>query len=494
MALTYKHGTYGEFAESISGVSTQSGTLAVYVGTAPVNLIQGYADAGVVNAPVLLNDFNAVKRLMGYSPNWAGFTLCEAFKVHFDNPSGNAGPIVAINVLDPATHKKSTQTTKQLTFVNKRATIASDTIVLDTILLADKVKGTDFTVDYDFTAGQVILTDVSDEGISGSINVTFDEVDLEKVTKTEIIGGVTSGGVYSGLGCVDLVYPEINFIPNLIAAPGWSEDKDVYNAMVTAGTKINGHWDAFVSADIPIKDGGSTPVDTIEKAIKWAGENSYINERTKIFWPQAALTFGGIAHGSTLYVWRQLLVDANHNGIPMETASNKDVPVSKQYFGADSTNRGFDQTRANDLNAKGISTVVYWGGRWGLWGGHTAAYEFGAVTDKRVIFDNNIRMMMYITNSFQQEWAMDIDEPMTQAKADSIKAREQEKADALVAVGALIGAPEVLFLESENSTAELAEGNFVWDFAATPTPQFKSGTMRMAYTDKGFNSYFGEEA
>lgn len=494
MSLTYKHGTYGEFAESIGGVATQSGTLAVYVGVAPVNLIRGYADADVVNAPVLLSDFAAVQRLMGYSPNWEGFTLCEAFKIHFDNSFGNAGPIVAINVLNPATHKKTSSTTQQITFVNKRATIKSDTIVLDTLALADKVEGTDYSVDYNFTTGEVILTDISSAGISGAVQATFDEVDLTKIAATDIIGGVTAGGVYSGLGCVGLVYPETGFIPNLIAAPGWSELPDVYNAMITAGTKINGHWDAFVIADLPlVEDDGSTAVDTIEKAIDWADENGYINERAKAGWPQAELTFGGIAHWSTLWVWRQLLVDADHNGVPMETASNKDVPVARQYFGATATNRGFDQSRANDLNAQGISTMVYWGGRWVLWGGHTCAYKFGSVTDNRVIFDNNIRMMMYITNSFQQEWAVDIDEPMTRAKADTIKAREQEKADALVAVGALIGAPEVLFLESENSTAELAEGNFYWDFKGTPTPQWKSGTLRVAYTDEGFSTYFGEE-
>lgn len=494
MPLTYKHGTYGEFSESVASTSTQSGTLAVYVGTAPVNLIRGYADADVINAPVMLSDFNAVKRLMGYSPNWAGFTLCEAFKIHFDNTAGNAGPIVAINVLNPATHKKATETTQQLTFVNKQATITSDTIVLDTLALADKVEGTDYTVDYNWTTGQVIITDIGVTPISTTVQATFDEVDTSKIAATDIIGGVTSGGVYSGLGCIGLVYPETNFIPNLIAAPGWSDQPAVYNAMITAGTKINGHWDAFVVADLPLTDSGSQAVDTIEKAIEWAEENSYNNERSKTIWPQAPLTFGGYAHGSTLWVWRQLLVDATHDGVPMETASNKAVPITGQYFGATSTNRGFDQTRANDLNAKGISTFAYWGGQWGLWGGHTAAYEFGNVPDKRVIFDNNIRMMMYITNSFQQEWALTIDEPMTLSMADTIKNREQEKADALVAIGALIGTPEVLFLETENSTDEIAEGNFVWDFSATPTPQFKSGTMRVAYTDAGFSSYFGEEA
>lgn len=491
MALTYKHGTYGEFAESIGRVATQSGTLAVYIGTAPVNLVRGYADADVVNAPVRLNDWGAVQRLMGYSPNWANFTLCEAFKIHFDNTQGNAGPIVVINVLDPATHKKSSPTTQSLTFVNKRATIQSDTIILDSLALADKVEGTDYSVDYDFTTNEVILTDISSAGITGSVQATFDEVDTTAVEDTDIIGGVTAGGVYTGLGCIDLIYTELNLIPNLIAAPGWSDKPAVYNAMITAGTKINGHWDAFIIADLPLEDAESTAVDTIEDAIEWAEENNYNSERSKILWPQAELTFGGIAHLSTLWVWRQLLVDAANNGIPMETASNKAVPVSRQYFGAESTNRGFDQNRANDLNAQGISTVVYWAAQWGLWGGHTAAYKFGAITDNRVVFDNNLRMMMYITNSFQQEWALTIDEPMTLALADTIKNREQEKADALVAVGALIGAPVVEFLESENPESELIEGNFIWDFEATPTPQFKSGTMRVAYTTEGFQSYFG---
>lgn len=496
MSLTYLHGAFGEFAETIQQNPTQSGTLAVYVGTAPVNLVRGYTDYDVVNAPVLLRDFSAVKRMMGYSPNWDksnGFTLCEAFKIHFDNPYGNAGPIVVINVLDPTIHKKVEKTTKAITFVNKRATIASDTIILDSLALADKVEGTDYSVDYNWTTNEVILTDISSAGISGSVNATYDEVDVSAIKATDIIGGVTANGVYSGLGVIGLVVTETNFIPNLIAAPGWSEIPKVYNAMVTAGTKINGHWDAFVIADLPLVDDEDEPMDTIEEAKQWAEDNSYINERGKAGWPMFELVFGGYAHASTLWMWRQLLVDATHNGIPMETASNKAIPVKRQYFGSVSKSRGFDQVRANELNEVGIFTGCYGQqGEWVLWGGHTSAYEFGNVNDKRTIFDNNIRMMMYITNNFQQEWGPDIDEPMTVAKAESIKAREQEKADALVAIGALIGDPEVMFLQSDNSTDDLAEGNFVWRFHGTPTPQFKSGTLRVAYTDAGFSAYFGD--
>ena len=100
--------------------------------------------------------------------------------------------------------------------------------------------------------------------------------------------------------------------------------------------------------------------------------------------------------------------------------------------------------------------------------------------------------MLYVTNRFQTEHALTIDRPMTRAMADSIKNREQEKADALVALGAFIGKPVVEFRETDNSTTELAEGNFVWRFEGTPTPPFKSGTLKVAYSSAGFDSYFGE--
>ena len=437
--MDYKHGTYGEFAESIGAIATRSGTLAVYVGVAPVNLVRGYAQ--YVNNPAKLTDFATATRYMGYSANWAQFDLCEAFKIHFNNPMGNVGPIVAINVLNPAIHKKDAQTAKSLAFVNGRASFASDTIILDTLVLVDKVEGTDFAIDYDFGKGQVIINSIGTP-LTGTIEASFSEVDPSKVTQDDIIGGVTAAGEYSGLGCVGLVYPELNLIPNIICCPGWSDIPEVYNAMLVAGTKINGHWDAIVCADIPVLD-GATKVDTIEAAKKWKGDNAYVSERAKVFWPMAKDNSGNLYHGSTLGTWQMLNVDTQNNGVPMESPSNKAIPVVKQYFGDGSTNRGFDQQRANELNANGITTLVFWGGLWVLWGPHTAAYQYGAISDNRVVFDNSIRLMMYVSNSFQQEHALTIDQPMTKAMADTIKNREQEKMDALAAIGAIICTPVV---------------------------------------------------
>lgn len=491
MAATYKHGTYGEFAKSIVTTAAESATTVVYIGVAPVNLVRGYASAGLVNNPVLLASLSDVQTKMGYSPDWGTFTLCEAFKAHFNNPAGNSGPIVAINVLDPAVHKKSAETTQQLTFTNGRATITSDTIILDTLVLADKVEGTDFSVEYDFANKRVIIDSIG-EKITGTVAATFSEVDVSGITADDIIGSATASGIYTGLGALSLVYQQLDLIPNVLAAPGWSEDPKVYEAMVAAGTKINSHWDAFVLADLPLED-DTAKVDTIAAAIAWAAENGYNSERSKVCWPQVVATTGEIYHLSTLCAWRMQFVDASHDGIPMETPSNKAVPAAKQYFGADSTNRGFDQSRANSLNEKGITTLAYFGGQWVLWGGHTAAYKFGEVIDNRVVFDNFVRMMMHVSNKFQEDWALTIDAPMTLAMAETIKQREQEKADALAAVGALIGKPVVHFNRAANSDSALVEGNFVWDFEGTPTPPLKSATLRVAYTTAGFSSYFGEE-
>ena len=146
MANVYKHGAYAELGTSIAQSAVQSGTVAVYVGVAPVNLVQGYAEAEVVNLPVKINNFTDAQKKIGYSEDWENFTLCEAVAAHFDNGLENIGPIYCINVLDPDTHKKTTATNASITFTNNVAEFASDTVILDTVTIENYVKDTDFTV------------------------------------------------------------------------------------------------------------------------------------------------------------------------------------------------------------------------------------------------------------------------------------------------------------------------------------------------------------
>ena len=493
MANQYLYGAYGHLGETIAQSAVQAGTTPVYVGVAPINLVRNYQDVGGINAPLKLNNFVDAQRKLGISPNWDSFSLCEVMTAHFNNPVGNIGPIYVINVLNPAVHKKATQTTKQLTFVNGRAEFVSDTIILDSFAIADKTEGVDYTLDYNYTKNSVIVTALATESpITGSQSVTYDEIDLAQITADDIVGGVSANGEYTGLGALKLLYQEQYQVCNLLAAPGWSDDPKVYNALISAAQKINGHWDAFVCADIPLVDSGSSAVDTITKAVAWKKANGYDNERSKVCWPMTQDNTGQIFHLSTLAMVELMRADYSHNSVPMETCGNKEIQGIKQYFGSTSKNRGFDQQDALDLTSNGIMTTIAWGGNWVLWGDHTAAYAYGGDVDARAIFDVSIRMLFHITNSFQREWSPSIDKPMTLQLRDRILNREQEKLDALVAQGALLGEPTVLFLESENSTTDMMNGDFRWDIAATPTPPLKSATVYVSYTDAGFSAYFGD--
>ena len=118
MANEYLYGAYGRIGSTIAKSATQAGTVVVYIGTAPVNLIRGYAAAKLINKPVRLSNLVNAQKTLGYSEDWESFTLCEAMAAHFDNTLGNIGPVYVINVLDPAVHKAAAAVTGSLTFVN----------------------------------------------------------------------------------------------------------------------------------------------------------------------------------------------------------------------------------------------------------------------------------------------------------------------------------------------------------------------------------------
>lgn len=146
MANTYLYGAYGHLGETIAQSAVQAGTVPVYIGTAPINLVRNFADVKGINAPLKLNNFVDAQRKLGLSGDWTKFTLCEVMTAHFNNPVGNIGPIYVINVLDPNTHKKAEQTTKQLTFVNGRAEFISDTIILDTFAITERRRASTITL------------------------------------------------------------------------------------------------------------------------------------------------------------------------------------------------------------------------------------------------------------------------------------------------------------------------------------------------------------
>lgn len=81
---------------------TSDAGLRVIVGTAPINLAADPSAA--VNKPVLVNGFAEGVEALGYSSDFRSYTISELMDYTFRVK--NVGPIICINVLDPAKHKK----------------------------------------------------------------------------------------------------------------------------------------------------------------------------------------------------------------------------------------------------------------------------------------------------------------------------------------------------------------------------------------------------
>lgn len=295
--MAYIHGAYGEITAS-KAQSVRAGDVVVgYIGTAPVNLIRGYATKNLVNEPIKVSNMAEATNMLGYAPDWDKFTLCEAFAEHFDNTVQNIGPIYVVNVLDPTVHRKSTQVTKSLTFSNFRCEIESDTIILDTLALASMTEGTDYSVEYNFAKGTVMLKLLGSSSIT-TVNATYYEIDADAVDSSAIIGSKTSEGVYKGLYAFDLLYSKYNAILNILAAPGWSHIPAVYTAMVSKVTKLNGHWDGFALADIPVEDAKSEEA-TVNSHVATVADAKLIESTVEV-WNAAGTTKGALTTDYTL--------------------------------------------------------------------------------------------------------------------------------------------------------------------------------------------------
>lgn len=478
----YKYGVYGHQNNSETGSAASAELAAVVIGTAPVNLIRGYAEKNIINEPVKLSDISA-KGVIGYSNDWNKFTLCETISAQFDNGKGNVGPVYAINVLNPDTHRTEAQE-HNITFVNGEAVIESDAIIIDTFAIENKVEGVDYELSYNFNSGKLIVTSINKSSkLTGVVACIYSEVDMAAVNEDVFIGS-KKDGVYSGAHVIEKLYPYYGVVPVYVAAPGWSEKPAIYEKLCDMCYQINNHWFGFVLADLPLVDEEGDALDSFNAVRKYKKENGYVKHNSKVYWPQV-VAGSQVYHLSSLALVERMRVDMSKDGVPCGTDGNKTIPASRLYFGEDSDNQGYDQEDANELVQDGITTACAWAGQIKLWGDHTAAYCYDDESniDRLYHFDANVLMSNYTLNMFQEMFGDEIDENMNMGLKDSITNTFQNFLDGLKASGALVGTPTVTFRNT--GVDEMSKGHFVWDAIHTNAPLAKSLELYSTYTDAG---------
>ena len=297
-------------------------------------------------------------------------------------------------------------------------------------------------------------------------------------------------GQNTGIYAVKNIYAMTGFIPSFLAAPGFSSIPAVHAALIANSVKINGHWDAYVFADLPIVD-GETAI-TLATAASWKATNGYTHENETVYFPLAKGVDGNIYHISVLAAanFQELLLA--QDGIPWRTASNTESTIIENlYLGEDNTGRVFDDEIINGyLNKNGIASAAFVGGRWVVWGCHSADYN--QEDGNQINVAETSRMMLYyLSNDFQSRRTEDVDKPMTANDLATIVAEEQTRLDALLKIGALIYG-EVHVNASDSGLSDVMNGDYSFTFNVTTTPLAKSLKAIVNWTDDGFVTYFAD--
>ena len=486
----YKHGAYGVIQAVGSRVADESQGAIVYVGTAPVHNVEGGANN--VNKPIVVNNIAEARKYFGYSDEWDKYTLCEAMHVHLENKG--VGPLVFINVLNPATHKASEPGTVSKTPENGRVTIpAAQDIILDSVVVKSgntaKIKGTDYAIAYNVEKKTITISELTAGALGTSaLTITYNTIDASAVTTADVIGASDGLGLNTGIFAIKNVYQLTGYIPAYLAAPGFSSVPAVHAAMYQNSVKVNGHWDVYMFVDLPIVN-GETPL-TLDTAKTYKNGNGYTKENETVFFPLAQGTDGKIYHLSVLAAanFQELLLA--QDGIPYKTASNTDCSlIENLYLGASNTGRVYDDSIINEkLNKNGIASAAYVGGRWAIWGCHSADYDQDN-GDQINVAETNRMMLYYISNDFQHRRTPDVDKPMTANDLQTIIAEEQTRVDALLNIGALTRGVVTLNADAQ-AKSDIMNGDYSFLFDITTTPLAKSLTAIVNWTDEGFVTYF----
>ena len=495
--MAYLHGAYGQQQAVGSRVAAESQSAVVLVGTAPVQTLEPDSNGNWnVNKPILVNDISEAKKYFGYSEDWAKYSLCEAMHVFLE--LNGVGPLVIINVLDPkSTHKASSVTTKSATPSNGRITIASaEDIILDSIVVktqdqtpVTKVKGTDYTASYNAAKKTIIIQELSSGSLgSAALTIEYYLVTASAVTSADIIGATDGLGLNTGLYAIKNVYNECGVIPSILMAPGWSEVPAVHAVMAAVSLKINGHWDAWIFTDIPLVD-NNTAI-TLNTAKTWKDTNGYTKKNETVSFPMASGTDGKKYHLSVLRAANFLSLLAENDGIPYHTASNTPASIiANLWLGSGNEGRVYDDELINEkLNKNGICSAAFVGGRWVIWGAHSAEYDQDN-GDNINVAETNYMMLFYLSNDFQARRTFDVDKPLSANDIMSIVGEEQARLDALVKINALTFA-EASLDTSEIAKSDMYNGDFLFNFNVTTTSIAKSLTVMVNWVDDGFATYF----
>ncbi len=171
------YGAYGHLGETIARNATHAGTVVSYVGHGPGQPCAGIPGQGVGEHVLFtLYNFVTARRKPGIPPTGSPSPSAKPLQPTLTTPWATLGPSTCLTYWIPtstARRKHGSQSELQ----QRAGGNQTDTIILDTFLLADKMEGVDFTLDYSFVKGAASISSLDyDNPLTGVIPATYNEV------------------------------------------------------------------------------------------------------------------------------------------------------------------------------------------------------------------------------------------------------------------------------------------------------------------------------
>jgi len=449
--MPIKHGiTVLEDATALVAPVT-SGTVVAIVGTAPVNLLDDPSSA--VNVPILANSATEAMAALGYSTDFANYTLC--MEMYASANIYQVGPIVYINVLDPATHKTAlSATTVQVN--DMQATVEVTGVLKSglTVLAGETslTAGTDYTLSFD-TDGYLVVTLIAGgAGASAtSLTVSGNKIDPTAVTANDIIGTYNSTtGKETGLQLIRQIYPKLGVVPSVIIAPGFSQTATVALAMTAKAQNINGCFSALALIDLDTSTATKyTDVNTVKNN---AGLSSTYSA---VLWPYDKVG-DYIFPKSVIASCMMAYLDAQNDDVPYMSPSNHMLGVTGQCL-ANGTEVVLDQDQGNTVNGYGVITAINLNG-WRLWGNYTSAYPNN--TDPKDMWLPVRRMFNWQANNFILTYFQKVDNPMNRRLIETIVDSENIRLGAYVPDK--LAYAHIDWYEEDNPETDIISGNITF--------------------------------
>ena len=392
------HGVYvSQQATSVSTPVVAESGIPFVVGLAPVQVADKPAAAGT---PVLCTSWAEAVEKLGYSDDWATYTLCEFMYSHFKLFA--CQPVIFCNVLDISTAKEASAAS-DMAVTNHEVLLPVEAINDSALVVkaaggtgAAYVSGTDYNAYY---SGEHLVVELLSTGSAYSaeqVNIAYNKVKASVVTTSDIASAMEN---------VELCLTLLGVVPDLLCAPGYSQQSTVAAAMTAKAGNINGLFRAKALIDI---DCGAS------------GAPSYSDVLTK----------------------------------KNESPSNKGLQCDGLCL-EDGTEVNLTLAQANYLNGIGVDTALNFMSGWVAWGNYTACYPSN--TDVKDYFIPVSRMFGWVGNSLVKTFWSKLDKPMNRRLIDTVLDTANIWLNGLVGMGYLLGA-RVEMLESENPLTNLMAG------------------------------------